>query len=71
MENTLILQSTITCPNCGFQQEETMPTDACQYFYQCTNCQTVLKPQQGDCCVFCSYGTFACPPIQVNKSCCK
>ncbi|WP_439516724.1 GDCCVxC domain-containing (seleno)protein [Sediminibacterium sp.] len=71
MENTLTLQSTITCPNCGFQQEETMPTDACQYFYQCTNCQTVLKPQQGDCCVFCSYGTVACPPIQMNKSCCK
>ncbi|HLD53459.1 MAG TPA: GDCCVxC domain-containing (seleno)protein [Sediminibacterium sp.] len=71
MENTLTLQSTITCPNCGFQQEETMPTDACQYFYQCTNCQAVLKPQQGDCCVFCSYGTVACPPIQMNKSCCK
>ncbi len=70
MENTLTLQSTITCPNCGFQKEETMPTDACQYFYKCTNCETLLKPKQGDCCVFCSYGTVACPPIQMNKSCC-
>lgn len=24
-----ILQSTITCPNCGNKKEETMPTDAC------------------------------------------
>jgi hypothetical protein len=67
MEKTLTLQSIITCPNCGFQKEETMPTDACQYFYKCTNCGTILKPKQGDCCVFCSYGTVPCPPIQINK----
>jgi transcription elongation factor Elf1 len=39
----IILQSTITCPNCGHKKEETMPTDACQYFYECENCKTVLK----------------------------
>jgi len=70
MEMDLILQSTITCPLCGFQKEETMPTDACQYFYQCTHCHTLLKPKEGDCCVFCSYGTVACPPVQGNTSCC-
>ena len=43
METTLTLQSIITCPNCGFQKEETVPTDACQYFYKCTNCETTLK----------------------------
>lgn len=26
------LQSTITCTNCGHNEEETMPTDTCQYF---------------------------------------
>ncbi|AII54468.1 hypothetical protein N008_21320 (plasmid) [Hymenobacter sp. APR13] len=41
-----------------------MPTDACQWFYECTSCHTVLKPLAGDCCVFCSYGTVPCPPIQ-------
>lgn len=71
MEKTLTLQSTITCPDCGFKKEETMPADACQYFYKCTNCETVLKPTQGDCCVFCSYGTVTCPPIQIGKSCCS
>ncbi|HET8810107.1 MAG TPA: GDCCVxC domain-containing (seleno)protein, partial [Flavobacteriaceae bacterium] len=48
----VVLQSTITCPRCGHQKEETMPTDACQYFYACENCKTILKPQQDDCCVF-------------------
>jgi hypothetical protein len=41
-----------------------MPTDACQWFYECTSCHTVLKPLTGDCCVYCSYGTVPCPPIQ-------
>jgi len=68
--NEVQLQSTITCPECGHRKEETMPTDACQLFYDCENCKKVLKPQQGDCCVYCSYGTVACPPIQLNQDCC-
>lgn len=58
------LTSTITCPHCGFQKEETMPTDVCQFFYECTQCNTVLRPKPGECCVFCSYGTEKCPSIQ-------
>lgn len=34
---------------------ETMPTDTCQYFYDCKDCGAVLKPKARDCCVFCSY----------------
>lgn len=64
MEKTTLLQSVITCPNCGHQKEETMPTDACQFFYECTNCKKVLRPRVSNCCVFCSYGSVACPPIQ-------
>ncbi len=56
--------ATITCPYCGFQKEEAMPVDACQRFYRCTNCDAVLKPKPGDCCVFCSYGSVPCPPKQ-------
>ena len=54
----------------GTQKEETMPTDACQYFYECTACHTILKPKEDDCCVFCSYGSVACPPIQNTQECC-
>jgi hypothetical protein len=57
----MISKSTVTCPHCGFEKEETMPTDACQYFYRCEGCGRVLKPREGDCCVFCSYGTVKCP----------
>ena len=58
------LQSTITCPECGGQATEEMPTDACQYFYDCRHCGAVLRPLKGDCCVFCSYADVPCPPIQ-------
>jgi hypothetical protein len=65
----ITLQSIITCPNCGFGKEETMPIDACQYFYECTNCKTLLKPKEGVCCVFCSYGNAKCPPMRLGSSC--
>ncbi len=50
----VILESTLTCPQCGHAKTETMPTDACQWFYECEQCHTVLKPKPGDCCVYCS-----------------
>lgn len=70
IETGIVLQSAITCPDCGHMATETMPTDACQWFYDCTGCGVVLKPLPGDCCVFCSYGTVACPPIQAGDDCC-
>ncbi|MGI9485996.1 MAG: GDCCVxC domain-containing (seleno)protein [Geminicoccaceae bacterium] len=66
----LILQSTITCPECGHVEAEMMPTDACQWFYDCKGCKALLRPKKGDCCVYCSYGTVPCPPIQADKPCC-
>jgi len=57
-------KSVVTCPRCGTAREETMPTDACQYFYECTGCGALLRPKTGDCCVFCSYGDVPCPPVQ-------
>ncbi len=63
------LTSTLTCPECGHVETETMPTDACQWYYDCKGCAAVLRPRAGDCCVFCSYGTVPCPPIQ-NGVCC-
>ncbi|WP_246703253.1 MULTISPECIES: GDCCVxC domain-containing (seleno)protein [unclassified Rhizobium] len=63
---SVILSSTITCPICGFKARETMPTDACQYFYDCKGCGASLQPKAGACCVFCSFGTVPCPPIQAQ-----
>ncbi|MDE3067032.1 MAG: MerC domain-containing protein [Verrucomicrobiota bacterium] len=64
------LQSTVACPQCGHQKTETMPTDACLYFYECENCHATLRPKPGDCCVFCSYGSVKCPPMQSGVGCC-
>lgn len=66
----LALNSVITCPKCGFSKAEEMPTDACQYFYECEQCNALLKPLEGDCCVFCSYGSTPCPSIQEQKGGC-
>lgn len=62
------LRATITCPDCGQVAIETMPEDACQYFYECKRCGHLLKPRPGDCCVFCSYADVPCPPIQRQRS---
>ena len=73
---TIRLVSTITCPKCGKQATEEMPTDACQFFYECAGCKTLLRPNAGDCCVFCSFGNVPCPPMQAERvtgataSCC-
>ena len=34
----LQLKATIICPSCGFEKKETMPTNACQFFYKCEKC---------------------------------
>jgi len=70
MSNSAILRSRLTCPHCGAVREESMPTDACLIFYECNGCRRVLRPKSGDCCVFCSYGSVPCPPIQASRRCC-
>jgi hypothetical protein len=64
------LISMIECPHCGVKTEEQMPTDACVYFFECPACTVRLQPKAGDCCVFCSFGSVPCPPIQGRRSCC-
>jgi len=71
MSSNIILESVITCPECGHEKQETMPMDFCLYFYECESCKVLLKAKSGDCCVFCSYGTVKCPSVQGgNESCC-
>ena len=67
---SVVTASTITCPQCGLRKAETMPTDACQWFYECTGCHALLRPKPVDCSVFYSYGTVKCPPVQQDGRCC-
>jgi len=64
----MIRQSIITCPYCGASRMEPMPLAACLFFYECTGCEVLLKPKPGDCCVFCSYGSVPCPPVQETRT---
>ena len=66
---TIILESVLTCPHCGIATQEMMPTNACQFFYECPACKTLLRPKPGDCCVFCSHGSVTCPPKQRQSDC--
>ncbi|WP_257284425.1 GDCCVxC domain-containing (seleno)protein [Endozoicomonas sp. SESOKO1] len=69
-KHALVSTSIITCPDCMHHAIETMPLDACVYLYECRNCQKLITPQQGDCCVFCSHGNQICPTSQRDKKAC-
>ena len=60
-------ESLITCPECGFQKLEVMPEDFCLVIYECEKCRHPLRPKPGDCCVFCSFGSRPCPPVQAER----
>ena len=62
--------SILTCPACGATSEMTMPEDACIFYWDCPGCGELARPKPGDCCVFCSYGSVPCPPVQAARGCC-
>ncbi|MBI1237570.1 MAG: hypothetical protein GC188_12880 [Alphaproteobacteria bacterium] len=63
--------SNVKCPSCGKITEQVrMPENACIYFWDCPSCGDVIRPLPPDCCVFCSYGTVPCPPVQLDAGCC-
>lgn len=62
--SAIVEVSTIACPECGGITEERMPETSCQIGYQCKHCGATLQPEEGDCCVYCTYGSVPCPPVQ-------
>lgn len=66
----VVVTSTLTCPRCGASSIQTMHADACRFFFDCTACGAVIAPKPGDCCVFCSYGSVPCPPVQAGAGGC-
>lgn len=62
----LELETTIVCPSCGHRETERMHEGVHQYFYRCKGCAKILKPINGDCCVFCSFGDVPCPTTQMK-----
>jgi len=69
-DGTIIL-STLTCPHCGHAETLDMPPYSYQQFHTCAGCGARLKAEDGECCVFCSFGDVPCPPEQrAGKNCC-
>jgi hypothetical protein len=63
----VITQSVVTCPRCDVGTEMEMPTDACLIVFECESCRAVLRPNPGDCCIFCSFASIKCPPVQLRQ----
>ncbi|CAN7762117.1 hypothetical protein LJR175_007119 [Variovorax sp. LjRoot175] len=66
----VVLESVLRCQSCGHARQEIMPANACLFFYECEHCKTLLCPLPGDCCVYCSFGSVKCPPVQAQQACC-
>ena len=62
----IVLTATVTCPNCGHQKAETMPTNACVHFYECTGCGTVLHPKPGIAASFARTGRADARPAKLK-----
>ena len=62
-----IYHAMLICPSCDASTELQMPADACVFSFECPSCGMLLRPRYGDCCVFCSYGSEACPPKQIER----
>ena len=62
----LIETSTITCPKCGRQAVERMPTDACQFFYNCMGCgeRTQTKAGRLLCVLLLRFGSLSTDPTK-------
>jgi hypothetical protein len=58
-----VIDSVLTCPECGVAESVTMPAVSCQITYRCLRCGIDLWPAPGDCCVFCTYGSVPCPAV--------
>lgn len=56
----------VTCPVCKTQVQETMVSETLKLIYHCPVCLTWLSPKKGDHCIYESYGSVHCPPIQIK-----
>jgi hypothetical protein len=57
----------VTCPVCQTRVREHMVSETPKLIYHCPKCLTWLRPKKGDHCIYDSYGSVNCPPIQVKK----
>ena len=57
----------LTCPVCKNRTQEFMVSESLKLVFQCPACLTWLSPKKNDHCIYDSYGSVNCPPIQIKK----
>ncbi len=57
---------TITCPACNATSSELMSRESLKRVYHCPQCLAWLAPKSGDHCIYDSYGSVMCPPLQLK-----
>ena len=58
--------SSVQCPVCGTVEQRGMPIESPLRIYHCPQCKSWLSPKKGDHCIFDSYGSVPCAPIQIK-----
>ena len=58
------LKTVITCKNCGTSEEVMMHAKLPEQKFICKRCTAELSARADECCVYCSYGSVKCPPVQ-------
>ena len=52
--------SVLTCPLCGHSESMPLPLSDAPDEFSCSGCHAVVQKKEGDCCIFCSYGSHKC-----------
>ncbi|TGV04901.1 hypothetical protein EM932_01720 [Flavivirga rizhaonensis] len=60
----ILLETTISCPYCNHKMNIKMSETSIHFIHECNNCKKILRPLEGSCCIFCSYGNTTCPSSQ-------
>jgi hypothetical protein len=63
----IVRDCVVTCPVCKTEVQETMCSEATKLAYHCPACLSWLRPKKGDHCIYDSYGSVKCPPVQVKE----
>jgi hypothetical protein len=67
--STAVLGSTLPVPAAHISPLRRCQMKRASTLYPCKHFGSLMPPKDGDCCVFFSYGSAPCPPIQTSGCC--
>ena len=64
LHHSVILETVMTCPSCHAKEKQTMWPHFIESVFVCNKCNKPHLQIPDRCCIYCSYGSIECPPIQ-------